>query len=95
MSAFTIDFWTLWGLVAQGFFFARFIVQWWQSEKQGKIVVPHVFWILSLIGAVMILVYSLARKDVVFLIASLLQFVIFGRSLLLSSRSQRLIQEDV
>ncbi|MCA9373481.1 lipid-A-disaccharide synthase N-terminal domain-containing protein, partial [Candidatus Woesebacteria bacterium] len=38
MSQFHIDIWTLWGLTAQGFYFARFVLQWFHSEKQGKIV---------------------------------------------------------
>lgn len=88
MSQFHIDIWTLWGLTAQGFYFARFVLQWFHSEKEGKIVVPHAFWILSLIGAAMIIVYALVRKDVVFLIAGGLQLVIFTRSLMISKKSQ-------
>lgn len=85
---FRIDFWTIWGFLAQGFFFARFIIQWLKSEKEGKIVVPHVFWILSLCGAAMTLIYALARKDLVFLVGAILQFFIFGRNLLLSKNSE-------
>lgn len=94
MQAFTFDAWTIWGLLAQGIFFSRFVIQWFQSEKQGRIVVPHVFWTLSLVGAVMILVYALARKDLVFLIASLLQLIIFSRSLVLSRRSHNVKIEN-
>ena len=88
MNQFHFDIWTLWGFAAQGFFFARFIIQWFQSEKQGKIVIPHVFWTLSLVGALMILVYALVRHDIVFLITGLLQLVLFSRSLMLSKKIQ-------
>lgn len=87
LKEFHIDVWTVWGLAAQGLYFARFVLQWVQSEKEGKIVVPHVFWILSLIGASMIIVYAVARKDIVFLIAGTLQLIIFSRSLAISRRS--------
>ena len=90
---FKIDFWTIWGFVAQGFYFARFIIQWIKSEKEGKIVVPHVFWVLSLGGAAMTLVYALARKDLVFLITAILQFFLFGRNLILSKNSQTPIKK--
>ena len=86
---FTIDFWTFWGLIAQGFFFGRFVIQWFQSEKQGKIVVPHLFWIFSLIGSIMIFTYAIARKDIVFVIAGILQFFLFSRNLMISDRSSK------
>ncbi len=91
MNQFKFDIWTLWGLTAQGFYFARFVLQWVQSERQGKIVIPHVFWILSLIGAVMIIVYSLVRSDLVLLITGLLQLVLFSRSLILSKKLKKII----
>ena len=83
---FKIDFWTFWGLVSQGFFFARFIIQWWQSEKKGQIVVPKSFWVLSLCGSVMIFIYAIARKDLVFLITGILQFFLFSRNLFLAKK---------
>ena len=89
MNQFKFDIWTIWGFIAQGFYFARFVVQWFQSEKQGKIVIPHVFWILSLIGAAMLIVYALVRFDIVFLIAGILQLIIFTRSLMISSKSKK------
>ena len=36
------------GLVAQGLFSARTLVQWVLSEKARKVVNPTIFWILSL-----------------------------------------------
>lgn len=84
---FTIDFWTIWGFAAQGFYFARFVIQWIRSEKEGKIVVPHVFWVLSLCGAIMTLIYALARNDLVFLVTAILQFFLFGRNFFLSKKT--------
>ena len=92
---FKFDFWTLWGFFSQGFFFSRFIVQWYYSEKQGKIVVPHIFWILSLCGSTMMLIYAIARTDIVFFIASILQVFLFSRNLLLSKKSKIKIEKNL
>jgi lipid-A-disaccharide synthase-like uncharacterized protein len=86
MNGFVFDVWTVWGLVAQGFFFSRFVVQWYASERQGMITVPHVFWILSLIGSVMITIYAISRADIVFLLAGALQLIFFTRSFMISRK---------
>ena len=80
MNNFRIDFWTIWGFASQGFFFSRFILQWYQSGKLGKITIPHSFWTLSLIGSVMLFIYALARKDIVFLAAGIFQLIIFSNT---------------
>jgi len=77
---FNLDFWTLWGLVAQGFFFLRLIIQWLISEKEKKTVIPLSFWWLGIIGAVMLFVYALERRDLVFLLTAILQLVIYFRN---------------
>lgn len=83
LSSFKIDIWTLVGLMAQGLFFLRFIIQWWHSEKARKTVIPQIFWYISLVGAMLTLLYSLARKDVVFFVTAILQIVLYIRSLML------------
>lgn len=81
ISRFTFDFWTIWGLAAQGLYFLRFIVQWIHSERAQKVVVPVIFWYISLGGACMTLVYAIARYDIVFLIAGILQLFLYSRNL--------------
>src|SRR5262249_8043623 len=44
------DFWLLFGLIAQLFFTARFLVQWIASERAGNSVVPMAFWFCSMGG---------------------------------------------
>jgi len=77
---FSLDFWTIWGLAAQGFFFLRLIIQWLQSEKEKRTVVPLSFWWLGIIGAVMLLIYACIRKDIVFFITAILQLIIYFRN---------------
>lgn len=95
MPPFKFDFWTIWGFASQGFFFSRFILQWYQSEKLGKITIPHAFWTLSLIGSVMLFVYAVARRDIVFLVAGIFQLIIFSRSYIISRRSGLAKQNEV
>lgn len=73
--------WILFGFLAQFVFFMRFVVQWYASEKKKMTVVPVTFWYLSLVGTVMILIYSIYRRDVVFIVASLLNFLLYLRNL--------------
>lgn len=87
LSRFVFDFWTIWGMAAQGLFFFRFILQWYYSEKHKRIVIPKVFWYLSLVGALMVLVYAFARYDLVFLITGILQLLLYSRNLYIAHKS--------
>ena len=49
--------WTLLGYVASIMFSARFVIQWYLSEKHKQIIVPASFWYLSLAGSVLQLIY--------------------------------------
>ena len=75
--------WVLFGLLAQGVYFFRFIVQLWQSEKEKQVVVPLSFWYLSILGTIMILIYSIHINDFVFIIASILSFGIYIRNIII------------
>ena len=90
INYFQIDFWVLWGLAAQGFFFLRLIIQWLRSEKEKRTVVPLSFWWLGILGALMLGVYAIIRRDLVFILTSLLQLVIYSRnfSIALKSKAQ-------
>lgn len=84
INSFVFDFWTLLGLSAQGLFFLRFVVQWYFSEKEKKTVIPRSFWYMSLLGAILTIIYSINRKDVVFLFAGVVQIAMYTRSVILS-----------
>ncbi len=73
--------WVLFGLLAQGVYFLRFIMQLWASEKTKQVVVPLSFWYLSILGTAMILVYSIHIHDFVFIVASILSFAIYIRNI--------------
>jgi len=50
------------GDLGQACFFSRFFVQWWASERAKRPVVPSTFWWLSLVGSVLMLLYTLVKE---------------------------------
>lgn len=82
-----IDYWTLFGFLAQFVFFLRFFVQWFQSERAGRSVMPISFWYLSIVGSLMILVYAIQRRDLVFITAQFFALIIYARNIVLRHKS--------
>lgn len=69
------------GFFAQALFGTRILVQWFQSEKAGKVVSPTAFWIISLIASFLFLIYGAIRADAVILLGQTLSFYIYIRNL--------------
>jgi lipid-A-disaccharide synthase-like uncharacterized protein len=69
------------GLLGQGLFSARFIVQWVASERRKQSVVPREFWYLSLAGALITLSYAIYRLDPVFILGYTPGLFIYARNL--------------
>ncbi len=78
--------WLALGFTAQFAFFMRFVVQWIASEREKKSVVPVAFWYFSLAGGIMLLAYSIYRKDPVFILGQSMGLVIYSRNLILIAR---------
>jgi lipid-A-disaccharide synthase-like uncharacterized protein len=76
-----LDWWGGLGFVAQGLFATRFVVQWIASERAGRSVIPVTFWMFSLGGGGLLLIYALYRKDPVFIAGQALGLLIYGRNL--------------
>lgn len=74
------------GFVAQGIFASRFIVQWLISEKQGKSVIPMIFWYLSLTGGLLLFVYAVYRKDPVFILGQSTGLIVYVRNIMLRKK---------
>jgi 4-amino-4-deoxy-L-arabinose transferase-like glycosyltransferase/lipid-A-disaccharide synthase-like uncharacterized protein len=69
------------GLIAQGLFSARFIVQLLQSEKENKVVSPSLFWQLSLLASLLLMVYGFFRSDLVIVGGQLAGYLIYIRNM--------------
>ena len=79
-----IPFWLLvLGIVSQIVFTLRFVYQWIYSERRKESALPLGFWILSLIGSILILTYAIFRQDPVLFVGHILGLVIYLRNLVL------------
>jgi lipid-A-disaccharide synthase-like uncharacterized protein len=81
--------WIILGFVAQACFTMRFVVQWIASERARRSVVPVAFWFFSLVGGVLLLVYSIYRKDPVFIAGQAMGLLIYVRNLWLIGKEKK------
>ncbi|MCB1052828.1 MAG: lipid-A-disaccharide synthase N-terminal domain-containing protein [Acidobacteria bacterium] len=75
--------WVLFGLFGQVLFFSRWIVQWVASERKKESHVPLSFWILSLIGGTIVLIYGIQQKDIVIIVGQTVGVANFTRNIVL------------
>ncbi len=80
--------WLAVGFGGQSLFMLRLVIQWLHSERQHRSVIPVSFWYFSLAGAVVLLVYSVHRRDPVFIAGQLLGVAIYLRNLVLIRAEQ-------
>lgn len=71
------------GVTAQVIFTLRFVYQWFYSERRKESSLPLGFWILSLTGSTLILIYAVLRKDIVLLSGHLLGIIMYSRNIVL------------
>jgi lipid-A-disaccharide synthase-like uncharacterized protein len=83
------DFWLLFGIVAQLLFAGRFLVQWIASERVGKSVIPFAFWIFSMGGGLMTLVYGLVKREPVIIFGQGLAVIIYVRNIMLILKERK------
>jgi len=69
------------GIVSQVVFTFRFIYQWLYSEKKKESHLPIGFWVLSVTGASLILLYAIFRKDPVLFFGHLAGMTIYIRNI--------------
>jgi lipid-A-disaccharide synthase-like uncharacterized protein len=72
------------GLAGNTIWSTRFIPQWIYSESKGTSVLPKWFWIWSLVGQMICLVYALILRDLVFILGFLFNGIPIVRNIMLS-----------
>lgn len=79
-----IPMWLFWlGVFSQMLFTFRFIYQWIYSERRKESHLPLGFWLISLSGSFLILVYAVFRKDPVLLAGQLTGFIVYLRNIII------------
>ena len=81
--------WAAVGFMGQALFFSRWIVQWIASEKRKVSIVPLSFWLISLTGGFLVLIYAIQRHDPVFIFGQLVGIANYSRNILLVRRQSR------
>ena len=81
--------WMIIGFVGQGFFSARFIVQWIMSEIKKQSIIPIGFWYFSLLGGATLFAYALYKEDPVFIVGQGAGLLIYSRNLYLIRKRSR------
>lgn len=81
--------WIIIGLFAQVLFGLRFFIQWVASEKKGESIIPVSFWYFSIFGSILLLAYSIYRKDIVFILGQSMGFFVYLRNLILIRRKAK------
>ena len=83
------DTWAVLGFLAQAMFSARFLVQWIASERARRSIIPIAFWWFSIAGGLLLFIYSLHRKDPVFILGQGGGLLIYVRNVMFVLREQR------
>ncbi len=78
--------WHIFGSVGGIIFGSRFWVQWWLAEKTQTSQLPSIFWYLSVVGSVMIAVYSFYIHDTVMVTYNLFALVPYLRNIVFMKR---------
>lgn len=86
--------WVTVGLLGQGAFFGRMLIQWLVSEKSKKSVIPESFWWLSLFGGVTLFAYFAWRQDIVGVLGQTTGVVIYARNIRLIHKQARRAKRD-
>jgi len=77
------------GIIAQIVFVFRFIYQWAYSEKKKVSSLPLGFWLLSLTGSTLILIYAVFRMDPVLLAGHIFGSVVYIRNIYLNYHEKK------
>jgi lipid-A-disaccharide synthase-like uncharacterized protein len=85
--------WTVWkvvGWMGDAVFGSRFLVQWYATEKRKQVVVPPLFWWLSIVGSLLLLAYALFyKRDSVFIFAYAFTWIPYIRNLIIHHRHEK------
>jgi len=82
------------GLLGQGLFFSRFLVQWIASERRKESVIPLYFWYLSLSGGIILFFYAMHIRDPIFILGQSCGVFVYTRNLILIFKKKKIKEMD-
>ena len=71
------------GSIGQLIFALRFVYQWFYSLRKNESLLPDGFWIISLLGSFIIIIYAIIRRDPVLIIGQAFGFVAYSRNIII------------
>jgi lipid-A-disaccharide synthase-like uncharacterized protein len=77
------------GSAGQVIFTLRFVYQFVYSYRRKESVLPMGFWILSLIGSLIIVIYAFIRRDPVLMLGQSFGFIAYIRNLTIDIKSMK------
>lgn len=83
------SYWVILGFAGVLLWYTRFLLQWAYAEATRESVLPLGFWLWSLTGQVLCLVYSLILLDLVFILGFLFNGIPIIRNIMLIKRHGR------
>jgi lipid-A-disaccharide synthase-like uncharacterized protein len=82
--------WLMVGFAGQFLLSTRFIYQVFYSIKENKSVLPLLFWVMSLVGSTLLVMYALFRADAILLFAQSIALIPYMRNLYFAIKTKRL-----
>ena len=86
--------WTAIGLLGNGLFGSRFLIQWLHSERSKQLVVPPIFWYISFWGSILQLIYGLHIDKLPIILGYVFLPLIYARNLRFLRRGQASTAKD-
>lgn len=80
--------WQIVGIAGGVIFYGRFYVQWIASERAGRSVMPIVFWYMSSLGSVLLMLFAVITRSPIGTLGQNFNLVVYGRNLIHIWREQ-------
>jgi lipid-A-disaccharide synthase-like uncharacterized protein len=80
--------WMVIGFLGTFTFGARFVIQWWVSEKKKKIIVPELFWYLSFLGSLLNFFYAMHLDKAPLIFGAVFLPPLYARNIIIHRRGK-------
>ncbi|MGE5394625.1 MAG: lipid-A-disaccharide synthase N-terminal domain-containing protein [Candidatus Saccharibacteria bacterium] len=90
LSHHNIPLWLLiFGSLGQIIFTLRFVYQWIYSMRRSESLLPLGFWLISLLGSGIIVIYGMIRLDPVLILGQSVGFIAYSRNIILYRKQKK------